>query len=304
MVNKVLFLGSKRLGFSVLNTIFSLNKKVLTNIITFDDSADKRSYLKHYKDFSTVNNVPIDVLKGPKGLKNIITKIKPELVLVVGWYWIIPNSILQMVRCGFVGIHGSLLPRYRGFAPFVWALINGEDRTGVSLFYLSNGIDTGDIVAQKEFIIHKTDTINDVLTIAEKKTIELISENFIDLIEEKNKRIPQSTNNISYCSIRKPEDGLIDFYDSNVNVYNFIRAQSDPYPGAYSYINNQKYFILEAKIVEDQYYGVPGVIASKGENSITVCCKKGAINVTKICREFSKTNIVGELKFGIKFKEK
>jgi methionyl-tRNA formyltransferase len=301
MVNKVLFLGSKKLGFTIAKSLFQINPDVLSSIITYNDVDDHRSYFRHFKDFANTSKIELYTLKGPIGLKRIIEKENPDLVVVVGWYWIIPNSILEIVGNGFIGIHGSLLPKYRGFAPFVWAIINGEEKTGLSLFYFSNGIDTGDIIAQKEILLEDNTTIEDLLLMAEIKSVELIKENYENILSERNERTPQSDKEISYCSIRKPEDGLINWTESNLNIHNFIRAQSNPYPGAFSFIDGKKYYFLKSRLILDTYYGISGLIVNITNNSIIICCGKGAIEVTNVREEGSSENKIADLKFRNKF---
>jgi len=300
MINKVFFLGSKKLGYSVLKEMYNINQDI-SRIITYNDKADKRSYLEEFEEFSLKKKIVLNILDKPSELFDLIEEEVPDLVIVAGWYWIIPIKILEIVRKGFIGIHGSLLPSYRGFAPFVWALLNGEKETGLSLFYFSDGIDTGDIIAQKKLTINDNTKIANLLSQAEEKSIELIRENYGKILNEKNSRTLQLNTNVSYCSIRKPEDGLIDWNDTNVNIHNFIRAQSDPYPGAFSYIEQKKYFIVEAKLVNDTYYGTVGVIAEKNPDSIIVCCGKNAIEIIQLREENNIDNIVGRMKFGKKF---
>lgn len=304
MINNVLFLGSKKLGYTVLEKMYSINQDKLSEIVTLDDSGDKRSYLERFKEFASFNGIKITILKGPVGFKDVIEKGKPDLVVVAGWYWIISKSLLSKVPGGFIGIHGSLLPNYRGFAPFVWALINGERRTGVSLFYFADGIDTGDIIDQKELKIGENTTIAELLEDAEEKSVELINDNYEALLKGKGKRTPQSELNVSYCSIRKPKDGNINWADDNTSIHNFIRAQSDPYPGAFSFIDGQKYFITKAKVVSDTYFGPQGVVAKKNKNSIVVCCGKNAIEVLELREEGSKENSVHKIGFGHTFTSK
>jgi len=301
MIDKVLFLGSKNIGYSVLEEMYRVAPVSLCGIVTLNDTINDMSYVSHFKLFAASKNIPIHLLDGPKGLKSIIKELKPKLIVVVGWYWIIPSKLIKIVENGIIGIHGSLLPKYRGFSPFVWALINGETKTGLSLFYFSNGIDDGDIIAQKEIPLNINIEIGELLTIAEAKSIELINDNYKNILYKRNKRIPQTNKNVSYCSVRKPKDGIINWGDDNNNIYNFIRAQSFPYPGAFSYLDGELFIFEKVILVEQNYYGVPGVIAKKTNKSIIVCCGKNAIEVINLRKSESKENIVLTMKFGKKF---
>ncbi len=181
---------------------------------------------------------------------NIVKSWQPDLIVVSGWYHIIKDKILQIPSKGIIGLHSSLLPRYRGGAPLVWQLINGEKKSGITLFYMGEGTDTGDIIGQKEVEIEEND---DIRTLYEK-----VGEQGIELLKE---YIPQIENNcaprtkqedIEKYKIypqRKKEDGQIDWSKSPVDIYNFVRAQTKPYPGAFSIYDGYQVSIWKCKIV-------------------------------------------------------
>lgn len=91
-----------------------------------------------------------------------IKELKPDILLVLGWYFMVPRKIRELAKYGAWGIHASLLPNYAGGAPLVWAIIEGQTKTGVTLFKLADGVDDGDIIAQKEIVIEEHDTIKEV----------------------------------------------------------------------------------------------------------------------------------------------
>jgi len=301
MIRKVLFIGSKKLGFSVLETIYSINQDVLEHIITCDDIKDTRSCLDDFKYFSDKVKVPMLVLDKPSNLKKTILKSKPDLVIVVGWYWMIKEELLDLVPFGFIGLHASLLPKYRGFAPLVWAILNNEKETGISMFYFDKEIDSGDIISQKSVSIDLNDSIGDMIKKIEIKSIGLIKKNYPLLIAGKAPRIKQNHDDSTYCSIRKPKDGIINWNLSNTEVHNFIRAQSYPYPGAFSFIGDKKYFILKSGIFNKKYYGVPGTVCEVLNDGVKVSCGKGAIIIRDIRLELDNHNIINSIKFGKQF---
>ena len=149
----MIFIGSKQIGLEVLARIYELYPKQLKGVITFDDSNDIRTKLDSFKTLSKTIKKPLYILTKPSELVNVVEKVKPDLGIVVGWYWIIKPNILNKVRRGILGIHASQLPKYRGSAPLVWQIINGEKESGVTLFYFDKGMDSGDIVGQKRFKI-------------------------------------------------------------------------------------------------------------------------------------------------------
>ena len=178
-----------------------------------------------------------------KDYESIIKKFDLDLILVLGWYYILPKSIRKLSKLGAWGIHASLLPNYAGGAPLVWAIINGEKKTGVTLFKLDDGVDDGDIISQKSFPIDEQDTIREVYekaTVASKKILSEVLANMNNI-----EFITQDKSKIKIYPQRKPEDGKIDLSKNADEIYNFVRAQSSPYPGAFIRAGDGKKLIIE-----------------------------------------------------------
>jgi methionyl-tRNA formyltransferase len=173
-----------------------------------------------------------------------------EFALVIGWYHLIPSAVRQRFSRGVAGIHASLLPKYRGGAPLVWALINGETETGVTLFYFDDTVDGGDIIAQRQFPIRAEDTIATLQSAAIDAAVSLVSEQVPRIRQGDAARVPQDSAVATVFPQRTPEDGEIDWTRSAVEIRNFIRAQTRPYPGAFTLLNGKKITIWDADVVE------------------------------------------------------
>lgn len=177
---------------------------------------------------------------------------KPHLILVLGWYYIIPRIVREIAPLKCMGIHASLLPKFRGGSPIPWAIIEGEKETGVSFFYLEDGIDKGDIVAQKSFLILEDDTCVTVYEKAIQASAKILQEQLPLIAAGKASRTPQNHEAATQFPPRKPEDGLIDWSWSAKKIRNFIRAQTKPYPGAFTFIEGKKVIIWDASILEEE----------------------------------------------------
>lgn len=206
---------------------------------------------------------------------------KPDLILVLGWYYMVPEAARKAAPQGCLGIHASLLPKYRGGAPLTWAILNGETETGVSLFCLEEGVDSGDIVAQARFDILLDDTIETVYAKAEQASISLLKEQLPLVASGVANRICQDESEATFVPQRKPEDGLIDWSRSAIDIHNFVRGQSRPYPGAFTYASAGVNHIWHTQLVTDRNEHItPGlVIASAGTTGYLVCCGDGVLNV-------------------------
>ena len=179
----------------------------------------------------------------------IIKEMNLDLLLVLGWYYMIPKKTRDLTTYGAWGIHASLLPKYAGGAPLNWAIINGEKETGVTLFRMEDGVDDGDIIEQRSYSIEYEDTIKEVYakaTIASKEILKNVLNNMDTVIFTS-----QNKKNIEVYPQRKAEDGEVDLSKSSIEIYNFIRAQSSPYPGAFIKTIDGKKIILEKVRIEN-----------------------------------------------------
>lgn len=178
----------------------------------------------------------------------------PDLLLVLGWYYLIPRKVRESALLGCAGIHASLLPKYRGGAPIPWAIINGEKETGVTFFHMDDGVDSGDIIAQGSFAIEESDNCATVYEKATLASIKILREYLPRIAMGTAPRIPQNQDKATYFPLRRPEDGLIDWSWSAKRIRDFVRAQTHPYPGAFTYIEGKKVIIWDAEVMETNHY--------------------------------------------------
>ena len=161
--NRVLFIGSKAGDLNVLREIYTSLGDILIGCVTVDDAVDTRSELSRFRKYCDENDISLIVLEGKCDLTDVIREYVPDLCVVMGWYYIIPERVIESVEGGFIGIHNSLLPAHRGFAPVVWSMIDGEKETGFSVFSFDNDMDTGNIWYQEKIEIKDGDYVADVL---------------------------------------------------------------------------------------------------------------------------------------------
>jgi len=275
---RTLFIGSKKLGFSCLEVIYSVDPKCLSGVVTIDDSSDKRSYFNEIKAFCFSNGVPLYVTVGKKHFNKIIKKIKPHQCFVVCWYWLIDKEILDIVPMGFLGIHNSLLPKYRGGSPLVWSIINGDECVGSTIFSITEGLDEGDIWSQVSIKLEFGYYVSDVLNILEDSVVQ----NFKNIVKNKVIPTPQNHDEATFCAQRIPSDGKIDFNKNNIQIYNFIRAQSFPYPGAFTIYKNNKLVVLKASPINIKCYGTPGQVFKINKEGVWVVCGNNDVIILKI----------------------
>lgn len=209
-----------------------------------------------------------------------------DLMFVVSWRFMVPARVYQRPRLGTFVFHDSMLPTYRGFSPTVWSIINGEDHTGVTLFEIADGVDEGDIIAQKRVPIGPEDPIAVVMERVTQTYLDLLEQKLDDLIQGNVPRYPQDHSRATYTSKRLPEDNQIDWTAPTEHIFNLIRAVSNPYSGAYTYLDGQKIRIWSARCVSNarHYVGsIPGRIVEvrPGEGSV-VLTGDGSLLLTEV----------------------
>jgi methionyl-tRNA formyltransferase/LmbE family N-acetylglucosaminyl deacetylase len=164
-----------------------------------------------------------------------IRSLQPDLVFVVGFSQIIPKEILEMPPMGVIGFHSAVLPGRRGASPLIWAVVEGLEEAGITMFYMDEGIDTGDVIAVERFPIAHDDYSADVLRKADDATLNLLRDYLDRILDGTAPRVPQGDADSTYTRRRTPADGEIDWSRPAHEVVNLIRALAPPYPTAHTF---------------------------------------------------------------------
>jgi UDP-4-amino-4-deoxy-L-arabinose formyltransferase/UDP-glucuronic acid dehydrogenase (UDP-4-keto-hexauronic acid decarboxylating) len=202
------------------------------------DDPDENIWFGSVVEWAKKNEIPLFCPKNVNASEWVekIRSFSPEVIFSFYYRNLLGRDILAIPSVGSFNLHGSLLPAYRGRCPVNWVLVKGERRTGVTLHHMVEGADAGDIVGQKEVLIEFEDTAR---TLYEKlcvKTRELLEE-LLPLIKKGiAPRIAQNLREGSYYGGRRPEDGKIDWNWPVMQIYNLVRAVTEPYPGAFTYL--------------------------------------------------------------------
>jgi methionyl-tRNA formyltransferase len=229
------------------------------------------------KEIALKNNIPVyQPVKIKEDIEALekIKKVNPDLIVVVAYGQIIPASIIYYPPFGAINVHFSLLPKYRGAAPVQWAILNGESRTGVTIFQLNEKMDEGDILRQKEVEILPHEKASHL----ENRLAEIGAELLIETISllEQNKIKPQKQDHscATYAPKLKKENGLIDWGKSSEVIDRMVRAL-DIWPTAYYFLKGKRIKIIEGKVVNlqlDISNLLPGQILKINKEGIYVVC--------------------------------
>lgn len=183
-----------------------------------------------------------------QALPATLAEWRPDALIVIGWYHLVPRSWREIAPA--YGMHASLLPAYRGGAPLVWAIINGERKAGITLFRLDDGIDTGDVVGRRAVDVLLNDTIATVYSKIEAAGLSLLGDALSDLVRGELRLTKQDLALGAVMPQRKPADGCIDWSRASLDIYNFVRAQTRPYPGAFTFLAGERIHLWEVKFFD------------------------------------------------------
>ena len=236
---RVAYLGSQEIGARCLEVVLDQGHEVV-GVGTFVPGPHE-SWVDDVARMADERNLPR--LRGRRFRTqrafDALARCKPDILLVIGWRWILPPAVLALPPKGCLGIHGSLLPRLRGFAAVNWALIRDEPRTGPSLFYFDAGTDTGDIVGQRPFDLTDADDAASVRRKLADAAVELLAEHLPGLADGTAPRSPQPAEGATFGPQRRPEEGWIDWTWEPRRVFNWVRGITRPYPGAMARIEGR-----------------------------------------------------------------
>lgn len=283
----VLFIGSQNIGYLCMKKLYELGIKVAC-VITFKPEPHER-WQNSVDGLADQNGIPLywDVNLNNKSGLDLVKSYDPDIIFVIGWRRLIAKEILKVPPLGCIALHASLLPKYRGHAPVNWAVINGEKKTGITLFYLEDDIDTGDIIGKKEIIIEDQDDIATIKSKIDLSAAELIN-TYVPLLKQGiAPRTPQNHNDASYGCLRTPDDGIINWSENTINIYNLIRSITFPYHGAFTYYEKKKLFVWKASLYNGmKFIGIKGQIAkiNKGGN-VLIITGDGVISIEKVQEE-------------------
>jgi len=236
-MNTVVFFGYGVLGLNCLRRLLEEDYNV-KYIFTHKDKTEEA-----VDTFAEQKEIPfsyVDLRKGKEKYTQYFTDL--YFIISVNYRYIIPNSIIKSITYP-VNIHGSLLPKYRGRTPHVWAIIHGQKVTGITAHIMDASVDTGKIIHQEEILINSDDTGYTLLLKLQERYPDILILS-LQKIKSGVELIVQNDKEANYFGKRIPEMGYIDFFKYSDEIINFVRAQAEPYPGAYYYLQDGKKVII------------------------------------------------------------
>lgn len=250
---KLAFATCVQLGKSCIEKILDMNGKLDLLITLKDEKAKNKSGRIYLDDISEKNQIPLLKINNVNDSEviEVLKEYEIDWLFIIGWSQIAKEELLKTPKKGCIGMHPTLLPLGRGRASIPWAIIKGLDKTGVTMFKLDKGVDTGEILGQMEIPLSQNTSASELYDEVDKTHIKLIEKYWKDIIEDKLILKKQDEEKATYWEGRKPEDGEITEEMTVEEAERLVRAVTHPYPGAFYIKGKEKIIIWSCKVVEN-----------------------------------------------------
>ena len=278
---RVVFMGTPDFSVPVLEKLIE-NTNVVLVVTKKDAYVGRKKVLTESPVAICAHEHNIEVYK-PNKLKEdyeYILNKKPDIIITCAYGSIVPKVVLDYPSYGCINVHASLLPKYRGASPIVASILNGEKETGITIMYMDEGIDTGNIIMSRSIEIEDNDNS---LSLSNKLSLlgaNLLIDTLPKIFEGENFDIPQDNEEATYVGMLKREDEHIDFNSSVENIKNQVRAFS-PEPYAFINIDDTEYKISEVEIKKCDVSKI-GIIVEVNKDSFGITAKDGIVYIKRI----------------------
>ena len=266
-------------GLAALDALLAAGAPIAAVLTLKPELAAKRSGSVDYEPVCSQYGVPLYFVAGinePEAFE-ILERIAPDVIFVIGWHQIVRPAVMRLARLGLVGAHASLLPHNRGSAPINWTIMRGERESGNTLLWLAEGVDEGDVIAQRSFPITPYDTCATLYAHVAATNREMLLELLPPLLAGERPGRRQERSDEPILARRRPADGRVNWDCPAGAVYDFVRALTRPYPGAFSSLDGRQWWIWEAALVPDRgspspAVGEPGEVLGPVVSPVSSAC--------------------------------
>ncbi len=283
---RIVFIGTVEFSLHCLKEIFDHGGHV---VAVLTSPREKARFNSDYADLQTLSNsknVPtyfIHRWHDPQTV-SIIRSLKPDVIFVFGISHIIPKEIMEIPPLGCVGVHPALLPANRGRHPLIWALVKGLKKSGLTFFFIDEGVDSGDILWQKSFAITLNDDARSLYDKIKALASEAIQDFLPKLASGDAPRTPQDHSKANYLRKRTEKDGEIDWAAPATQTYNLIRALTHPYVGAHTYFESAKTILWQSRLPNSEMSSDalkldPGTVFDKNDKGLSIRTGDGYLYV-------------------------
>jgi methionyl-tRNA formyltransferase len=279
---KIVFFGTPDFAVASLDILLKNGYDVVGVVTAYDKLGGRgnkkllQSDVKKYAAEKGLNILQPKNMKKPE-FQDALRALNADLHIVVA-FRMMPRAVWSMPPIGTMNLHGSLLPKYRGAAPINWAVINGEEETGVTTFLLKHEIDTGDLLYQDSTKIGENETTGELYNRLKDIGAQLIIKSVQVLESGDYKAVPQDNSKVSHAPKIFHKDCFINFKQTTQQVHNFVRGMS-PYPTAWTLVDGEKLKIFKTEKEIIEHSDIPGTIVTDGKRELKIAAKDGYLRL-------------------------
>lgn len=280
---RIVYMGTPDFAAGPLEAILKSGKHQVTGVVTQPDKPKGRGKSMQFppvKEKALEYDLPVwqpEKINTPEMLE-LLKEQKPDCIVVAAFGQILKKEILELPEFGCINIHASLLPKLRGAAPIQWAVIQGDEKAGVTTMWMDEGLDTGDMLLKKEIVLDAQETGGSLFDKLSLLGCDLILETLDALEAGTAVRTPQ-TGESTYARILTKELGNIDWACSAAEIERLIRGLN-PWPSAFSYLNGKMVKIWAANVTEET--GRPGEVIRVDKHGFAVACGSGSLEIVEL----------------------
>ncbi len=272
---RILFCGTPQFAVPTLKHLLAQPDFELLAVITQPDRPRGRGHQissSPVKEVALAANLPVhqpEKMRAPE-VQELLQSYSPDFIVIIAYGQIIPARLLTIPKFGWINLHASLLPKYRGAAPINWAIVNGETRTGLTTMRIDAGMDTGDILLQRELEIGAKETAPELSTRLSDAGASLMAETLRDLAAGKITPRLQGHSQATLAPMLKRDDGRIDWNRTAKEIYNRMRGLT-PWPGAHSMFRDHFCHLWGVPVPDKKSHASPGTLLPENGDLLVVC---------------------------------
>ncbi len=295
---RIIYMGTPEIASVILENMLKRNEDEIVLVVTQPDRPRGRGHdiaMSEVKKTALKAEIPIyqpEKIREPECIQ-YLKEYKPDMIVVAAFGQILPKEILEMAPLGCLNVHASLLPEYRGAAPIQWAIIDGKEKTGITIMRMDEGLDTGDMIVKREVPISDRETGESLHDKLAGEGEDVLYEAIHLIKEGRAEYIPQGDAVTHYASMLNKKMGLIDFTCPADEIERLIRGLN-PWPSAYTYLNGKMLKILLAEVCEAGEDKTPGKVYDVDKTGFSIMCSEKGIRVKMLQPEGRKVMSAAE----------
>ena len=283
---RVVFMGTPEISAKVLEGLILDGYNVVALIAQPDRPVGRKKIIVPVPTKVVAQKYNIPAFQPEKIRKeyDFVNDLRPDVIVTLAYGQIVPQGLLDIPLKGCINLHGSLLPKYRGAAPIQYALINNEKITGMTLMKMVKEMDAGEMYDKEVVEISNDDNCTSLFDKMGSAALKLILRALPKYLNDELVGVSQDESLVTFCPSIKPEEEKLDLYKSKEELFGYIRALSDE-PGAYLFLDNQKYKFYKSEIISNEIIGEVGEIVKSDKNGLYIQTVNGILGILILQKE-------------------